>query len=57
MKYLFMLMLLLSSCAGSPNIKVNKNIYVIINGVVEEGEEKKVAEIPYPIFILHQHLL
>jgi len=31
---------------------VNKNIYVVINGVEEEGEEKKVvAELPYPIFI------
>jgi len=42
---------LLSSCAGSPNIKLNKNIYVIINGVEETGERKVLAEVPFPIFI------
>jgi len=37
-------------CAGSPNIRVNKNIYVLINGV-EEEEGKRITELPYPIFI------
>jgi len=53
MKTLIFLLPFLISCAGSPIIRVNKNIYVVIDGVaVEEGEEKKVvAEIPFPIFI------
>jgi len=49
MKYLFILMFLLSSCAGSPNIRVNKNIYVFVNGMEAEGD--KVVELPYPIYI------
>jgi len=48
-KLLFLLPFLIS-CAGSPNIRVNKNIYVLINGV-EEEEGKKVEEMPFPIFI------
>ena len=52
MKALIFLLPFLISCAGSPNIKVNKNIYVIINGVAEEeGKKVAVAELPYPIFI------
>jgi len=52
MRRLLFLLPFLISCAGSPNIKVNKNIYVILNGVQEEGEDKiKAAKFPYPIWI------
>ena len=50
MKKLIFLLPFLISCAGSPNIKVNKNISVIINGIAEE-EGKMLTELPYPIFI------
>jgi len=53
MRKLLFLLPFLISCAGSPTIKVNKNIYVTINGteVEEEGEKIKVVELPYPIYI------
>jgi len=51
MKTLIFLLPFLISCAGSPNIRVNKNIYVIINGVQEEEEKFKLSEFPFPIFI------
>jgi len=51
MNKLIFLLPFLISCAGSPNIRVNKNIYVIINGVEEAGEKKVLAEVPFPIFI------
>jgi len=48
----FLVTAIFVGCAGSPNIKINKNIYVILNGVEEEGDEKiKMSEFPYPIFI------
>jgi len=52
MNTLIFLLPFLISCAGSPNIRVNKNIYVVINGVELEEEKKiKVTELPFPIFI------
>jgi len=54
MKKLIFLLPFLISCAGSPNIAINKNIYVIVNGVMEEEEGEgraKVIELPYPIYI------
>jgi len=51
MRKLIFLLPFLIGCAGSPRIEVNKNIYVIVNGVEEKGEEKRVVELPYPIYI------
>jgi len=47
-KLLFLLPFLLG-CAGSPNITVEKNIHVIINGAEAEDGQSKIAQILYPI--------
>jgi len=53
MKQLIFLLPFLLSCAGSPNITINKNIYVIVNGVEKDNREGKIkmTELPYPIYI------
>ena len=50
MKLLFLLPFLFG-CAGSPNIIIEKNIYVIINGAEAEDGHSKIAQILYPIEI------
>jgi len=50
MRRLLFLLPFLIGCAGSPNINIEKNIYVIINGAEAQDGQSKIAQI-HPITI------